>query len=230
MSHRSVGSDKSDGTSAPPPRPTAPQAPSLMSRLNHGTTRSGSNVRSSVLSVRVPSPPAARSRKPPPRPSAGIASSSAQRNRARGRLRLPPPPEGSFRAEGPQLSSLREDEQVSLPYPSADWESESGKEAWAARGRRVMVAFLLSAPLLLTLLLPKSIDEQHKLNHATVAAANYIGDASFALTGSLAAGMEGMDLLGCIIVGFITALGGGTLRELFLGKTPIFWLHDEAAA
>ncbi|EOD31772.1 hypothetical protein EMIHUDRAFT_231400 [Emiliania huxleyi CCMP1516] len=134
-----------------------------MSRLNHGTTRSGSN--------------------------------------------------GSFTAEGPQLSSLREDEQVSLPYPSADWESESGKEAWAARGRRVMVAFLLSAPLLLTLLLPKSIDEQHKLNHATVAAANYIGDASFALTGSLAAGMEGMDLLGCIIVGFITALGGGTLRE-----------------
>ena len=41
--------------------------------------------------------------------------------------------------------------------------------------------------------------------------ANYIGDASFAFTGSLAAGLQGMDLLGCNLVGFITALGGGSL-------------------
>ena len=41
--------------------------------------------------------------------------------------------------------------------------------------------------------------------------ANYIGDASFAFTGSLAAGLAGMDLLGCNLVGFITALGGGSL-------------------
>ena len=42
-------------------------------------------------------------------------------------------------------------------------------------------------------------------------AANYVGDASFAFTGSLAAGLAGMDLLGCNLVGFITALGGGAL-------------------
>lgn len=45
----------------------------------------------------------------------------------------------------------------------------------------------------------------------TFMVANYIGDASFAFTGSLAAGLAGMDLLGCNLVGFITALGGGSL-------------------
>lgn len=59
----------------------------------------------------------------------------------------------------------------------------------------------------------------------TVTWANYLGDASFALTGSLAAGMEGMDLLGCVIVGFVTALGGGTFREITLGRLPLFWMQ-----
>lgn len=54
--------------------------------------------------------------------------------------------------------------------------------------------------------------------------ANYVGDASFALTGTVAAGVEGLDLVGCVVVGFITALGGGTFRDVMLGRTPIFWL------
>lgn len=60
---------------------------------------------------------------------------------------------------------------------------------------------------------------------------NYLGDMSFAVTGSLAAGMEGMDLLGCCIVGTVTALGGGTFRDVLLGKLPVFWLihWDELA-
>lgn len=56
--------------------------------------------------------------------------------------------------------------------------------------------------------------------------ANYIGDVSFQITGSLAAGMEGMDLLGCVVVGYITALGGGAFRDLTLGRQPIWWLVD----
>ena len=44
--------------------------------------------------------------------------------------------------------------------------------------------------------------------------ANYVGDASFAFTGSLAAGVAGMDLLGCNLVGFVTALGGGSWLQL----------------
>lgn len=64
------------------------------------------------------------------------------------------------------------------------------------------------------------------LDVKTVALANYVGDASFALTGSLAAGVEGMDLFGCVVVGFVTALGGGTLRDLGLGQLPLFWMVD----
>ena len=92
------------------------------------------------------------------------------------------------------------------------------------------VAFFL--PLLLTLLLRRP-QEQKAITIADndfVIALNYIGDASFALTGALAAGLEGLDLLGCVIVGFTTALGGGTFRDLMLGRTPLFWLAawDEA--
>ena len=61
---------------------------------------------------------------------------------------------------------------------------------------------------------------------ATIVLTNYIGDATCALTGALAAGMEGMDLLGCVIVGFVTALGGGSFRDLLLGRQPIAWLVD----
>ncbi len=46
-------------------------------------------------------------------------------------------------------------------------------------------------------------------------------DASFALSGSLQAGMEGMDVLGCVLVGSVTALGGGTMRDVLLGRTPV---------
>ena len=36
----------------------------------------------------------------------------------------------------------------------------------------------------------------------------YIGDFSFALTGSITAGQTGMDLLGCMVCGWVTATGG----------------------
>lgn len=34
------------------------------------------------------------------------------------------------------------------------------------------------------------------------------------------------DLFGAILVSFIGSVGGGTLRDLFLNRHPIFWLHD----
>ena len=54
--------------------------------------------------------------------------------------------------------------------------------------------------------------------------ANYIGDGVFALTGSLAAAQKGMDLFGCIVVGTVVALGGGTIRDVLLGNLPIAWM------
>jgi uncharacterized membrane protein YeiH len=32
-----------------------------------------------------------------------------------------------------------------------------------------------------------------------------------------------MDALGCTLVGVITALGGGTVRDVLLGRVPVFW-------
>ncbi|MDO8959956.1 MAG: trimeric intracellular cation channel family protein [Rhodocyclaceae bacterium] len=47
-----------------------------------------------------------------------------------------------------------------------------------------------------------------------------------ALTGVLDAGRKNMDLVGVVVVGITTALGGGTLRDLLLDR-PVFWLSDQ---
>jgi len=52
-----------------------------------------------------------------------------------------------------------------------------------------------------------------------------IGVAVFAISGALAAGRAGLDLLGVAIIAAITAIGGGTLRDILLGR-PVFWLRD----
>ncbi len=36
----------------------------------------------------------------------------------------------------------------------------------------------------------------------------------------------GMDMLGCTIVGTITAIGGGTIRDLLIGNAPVFWAFE----
>jgi uncharacterized membrane protein YeiH len=53
-----------------------------------------------------------------------------------------------------------------------------------------------------------------------------IGVGVFAISGALAAGKVGLDLLGVMVIGSITAIGGGTLRDLLLGRHPIFWIRD----
>lgn len=53
-----------------------------------------------------------------------------------------------------------------------------------------------------------------------------IGVAVFAVSGVLAAGRAGLDLLGVLVIAAVTAIGGGTLRDLLLGRHPIFWIRD----
>jgi uncharacterized membrane protein YeiH len=55
-----------------------------------------------------------------------------------------------------------------------------------------------------------------------------IGVAVFAVSGALAAGRKRLDLLGVIVLGLVTAVGGGTIRDVFLDRHPIFWLADSA--
>jgi uncharacterized membrane protein YeiH len=51
-----------------------------------------------------------------------------------------------------------------------------------------------------------------------------VGVAFFSIAGSLAAGRKRMDLFGVVVVGCVTAVGGGTLRDLLLGADPVFWI------
>ena len=57
--------------------------------------------------------------------------------------------------------------------------------------------------------------------------ADWFGTAVFAMTGTLAAATRGMDILGSTIVGTITAVGGGTVRDLLLGRgRRAFWMEE----
>jgi uncharacterized membrane protein YeiH len=53
-----------------------------------------------------------------------------------------------------------------------------------------------------------------------------VGVGVFAVSGVLAARSRGLDLLGVIVIAAITAIGGGTLRDLLLNRHPIFWITD----
>jgi len=53
-----------------------------------------------------------------------------------------------------------------------------------------------------------------------------LGVAVFAVSGALAAGRSGLDLLGVVVIAALTAVGGGTLRDLLLARHPIFWIAD----
>ncbi len=52
------------------------------------------------------------------------------------------------------------------------------------------------------------------------------GVAVFAVSGALAAGRRSFDLLGVMVIATVTATGGGTLRDLLLDRSPVFWIGD----
>ena len=53
-----------------------------------------------------------------------------------------------------------------------------------------------------------------------------LGVAVFAVSGVLAAGRKGLDVLGIAVIAVVTAVGGGTLRDLLLDRHPIFWIAN----
>ncbi len=54
-----------------------------------------------------------------------------------------------------------------------------------------------------------------------------VGVGVFAVSGTLAAGRQRFDLLGVAIIAAVTAIGGGTLRDLLMDR-PVFWFTDTA--
>ena len=59
-------------------------------------------------------------------------------------------------------------------------------------------------------------------------ALDLVGVAVFAVSGALAAGRKRLDLIGVVALGLVTAIGGGTIRDVLLDRNPIFWLADPA--
>jgi uncharacterized membrane protein YeiH len=53
-----------------------------------------------------------------------------------------------------------------------------------------------------------------------------IGTVAFALSGALTAMSKKLDLFGVFIIAFVTAVGGGTLRDVMIGTTPVGWMLD----
>ena len=53
----------------------------------------------------------------------------------------------------------------------------------------------------------------------------YFGDVVFAISGALTAARYRMDIVGFMLIGTITGIGGGTTRDLLLGRT-VWWTQD----
>ncbi len=52
-----------------------------------------------------------------------------------------------------------------------------------------------------------------------------LGTIAFAISGVLVAMDKKLDVFGVFIIAFVTAVGGGTLRDLLIGITPVGWLN-----
>src|ERR1044071_7920828 len=53
-----------------------------------------------------------------------------------------------------------------------------------------------------------------------------VGIGVFAVSGALAAGRKRLDLLGVFVLASVTAIGGGTIRDVVLDRHPLVWLTD----
>jgi uncharacterized membrane protein YeiH len=53
-----------------------------------------------------------------------------------------------------------------------------------------------------------------------------LGTIAFAISGVLVAMNKKMDPFGILIIAFVTAIGGGTLRDLLIGHVPVSWMID----
>jgi len=56
-----------------------------------------------------------------------------------------------------------------------------------------------------------------------------VGTAAFSIAGTFAAMEKKLDVFGTFIIAFITALGGGTLRDILIGEVPVKWLFEYGA-
>jgi len=56
-----------------------------------------------------------------------------------------------------------------------------------------------------------------------------LGTAAFGISGALAALNKRLDVFGVLVLTFATAVGGGTIRDIMIGNTPVAWMKDQQA-
>ena len=61
-----------------------------------------------------------------------------------------------------------------------------------------------------------------------VAVLDWLGIVAFTITGALVASRNRMDAVGFVMLGTVTGIGGGTIRDLLLGIHPILWIERPA--
>lgn len=57
-----------------------------------------------------------------------------------------------------------------------------------------------------------------------------LGTIAFAVSGAFSAMERKLDPFGVVILAFVTAIGGGTLRDVLIGNTPVAWLRNDVTA
>jgi uncharacterized membrane protein YeiH len=53
-----------------------------------------------------------------------------------------------------------------------------------------------------------------------------LGTVAFTISGTFSAMQKRLDLFGAFVIGFVTATGGGTIRDMLIGNTPVSWMRD----
>lgn len=64
--------------------------------------------------------------------------------------------------------------------------------------------------------------------HTITTFLEWFGVCVFALSGALVASRKQMDIVGFALMGSVTGIGGGTIRDLMLGISPVFWVQTPA--
>jgi len=52
------------------------------------------------------------------------------------------------------------------------------------------------------------------------------GTVAFTISGAFSAIQKRLDVFGVLILGFVTAIGGGTIRDVMIGDTPVAWMRN----
>jgi len=56
-----------------------------------------------------------------------------------------------------------------------------------------------------------------------------LGTAAFAISGAFSAMEKKLDVFGVMVLAFVTAIGGGTVRDVLIGNVPVMWLRGLTA-